>query len=468
MPLAKTTYTLGYVPVSFPRDPIFVNLVEEHTMMGQIIEPILDADQNGNLDKGIAESWNLHDGGKKLRIRIASGRKFSNGKVVNEDDVIYSLHRHLNNRGSQSSVFLKDITGISKVDSMTIEIVLERPNPSILKALTRDQLGILPNGWQFDSSSSEPFIGTGPYRAIKMQDGWHLIANENYNGFRPAKIRGFKLIFYLDDKFTVPPEGLPDVLPNIPERAIAAVRSNPNFLKDRFQEHTSSSFTQTTFWMHPKSQLSDDKHLRLTVMRALDTAITKYGDKRSLNLATGMIPIGVQGHLTERPVLPSATTTLKELKKIKLAYMPGTFGEFVHHSETRALFLAAGIDLELVAASALNLSAIADMAPDVVTGSWAGGFNDPVGFIGLLDQLLGVPFSKHLSDYGFNLEKAAFEPEWTTRAALFRQLSTEIVKNGLMVPGWRVNSYFVSLPSIVETAHEFRFTPRFNNIKVKY
>lgn len=33
---------IGFVPVTFPGDPIDVNFVEEHTILGQILEPLFE------------------------------------------------------------------------------------------------------------------------------------------------------------------------------------------------------------------------------------------------------------------------------------------------------------------------------------------------------------------------------------------------------------------------------------------
>lgn len=88
--------TVGYVPVSFPRDPADVSQYDEHVILGQIFEPLVDADGDGNLSTSIAKEWNFSKDGKQIEFLIDTNVLFSNGKKVTAGDVVYSISRHLN------------------------------------------------------------------------------------------------------------------------------------------------------------------------------------------------------------------------------------------------------------------------------------------------------------------------------------------------------------------------------------
>ncbi|MBC7398041.1 MAG: hypothetical protein H7333_11410 [Bdellovibrionales bacterium] len=158
---------VGFVPLTFPRDPIFVNLFDEHTVLGKIFEPLLEADKNGVLIPGIASDWITSENGKTITFSLMKDRHFSNGSLVTIDDVVYSIKRHLESSKSQSRDFLKDVLDVSETPFKKVAIQLSKPNPAVLKALTRDHLGILPNGWIFDAASDEPLIGCGPYPVVR-------------------------------------------------------------------------------------------------------------------------------------------------------------------------------------------------------------------------------------------------------------------------------------------------------------
>ncbi len=460
-----TTLTLGYVPVSFPRDPVEVNLVEEHTILGQILEPILDSDRNGGLDAGIAESWKFEKDGKSIILKIKKGRLFSTGKEVLSEDVVFSIERHLNNSKSQSAQFLKDLKSIREIEDHKIEIELHKKNPAILKALTREQLGIVPKGWKFDPTSPEPFIGTGPYKAIKREKKWFLVANERFNGKAPANIRSFELVFYADADFKIPSGKLPDVIPDLSERSLAAITSNETFLKDKYVIQPKLSFTQTSFWIYPTSPLAKNEHHRSIVAKALDEAIINYAKKSNLTLSTGMIPTGIQGHTVNRPSIDKSISN--HPIKIKIAYLPGVFSDFISAKETKEIFSSAKLEVILYQFNPQTISSLPEQRPDIVTGSWAGGFNDPMGFLGLLNILLGQPFDTYLQKYNLNLEEAASEEDWSARADKFRNISQRAVQLGINIPGWKTNTYFVSKPNITEEETQMKYTPRFSNIKMK-
>ncbi len=459
------TPTLGFVPITFPRDPAEVNFVEEHTILGQILEPILDSDRSGSLDKGIAENWQFDKTGTIITLILKKGRLFSNGKEVLSGDVVYSIERHLKHPKSQSSQFLKDIKSIKAVDDRKIEVHLAKRNPAILKALTREQLGVLPKGWKFDASSVEPFIGSGPYRAIKKDGKWFLILNEKFNGTNSPRIKSFELVFYENIDFKIPKGTLPDIIPDLSERALETIKDHASFSKDKYVIQKKLSFTQTSFWVYPTSTLNKNEHDRLVVSKAFDEAIRAYAKEKSFSLSTGMIPVGVQGHLSERPII----TDVKNGKniKIKLAYLPGVFGEFIRSKETVDIFSSYKIDLSLFEFNPQTITTLPELKPDIVTGSWAGGFNDPMGFLGLLNILLGMQFSEYLQRYSLNLEGAASEENWSVREDKFRTITADVVRLGINIPGWKTNTYFVSKPSITEEELQIRYTPRFSNIKFK-
>lgn len=99
---------LGYVPGSFPRDVVKINQFAEHVLLGQILEPLVDADRFGNMTRGIADQWKVSQDGKTIVFHIEKGQTFSNGQPIRARDVKYSIDRHLK-EATQSSNFLKSI-----------------------------------------------------------------------------------------------------------------------------------------------------------------------------------------------------------------------------------------------------------------------------------------------------------------------------------------------------------------------
>ncbi|MFZ4402726.1 MAG: ABC transporter substrate-binding protein [Pseudobdellovibrionaceae bacterium] len=455
--------SVGYVPITFPRDPTEVNLVEEHTILGQILEPLIDSDHFGNIMPGIAHKWSFEDNDKKIRFWITTNKNFSNGEKLVPEDVLYSINRHLKSETSQSRSFLSDIESI-KIEKDQVVFYLKNANPSILKALTRDQLGILQTGWELDKKSNRPFIGTGPYQAVKIENQWFLEKNNFYVNQRNIFYDKIKLIFYKNNDFKIPVDQLPDVMPDIPIRVMEKIKNLESIQNNSYTIQERLSFSQTTFWLYPGSKLIDDTNFRQNVWHALDLATDSYTKKKSLARSTGMIPVGVQGHLSERINILPAASTQKEVTTIKLAYLPGVFSDFLNDAQTLKIMNDHNIQLELIEFTPQTIKSLVQKKPDIVTGSWAGAFNDPLGFLGLLDDLLNMPFTKYIGALSSEFEEARLESDWSKRALLFKNLSKHIIEDGLMLGGWKTASYFVAKNGIKENDIQFRFTPRFINL----
>ena len=396
---------------------------------------------------------------------ILSEKFFSNGKKIKSADIVYSIKRHLKNPKSQSSNFLSDISEVTALNDNSISIKLVRNNPSIIKALSRDQLGIIPNGWIFDPNSKEPYVGSGQYRAIKKDNEWYLIENVNSRKSLSEKnIKSFKLILYKDNNFSIP-DLLPDILPDISRRAIIEMENKFSKLYSEYKQIERISFTQTSFWIYPSSELFHNKSKREFVASILDKAVIAYAKELNLTLATGMIPVGISGSISERFKTPEKKINAKI--SINISYLPGVFKDFFSNKIVLEIFKNNKIDVKLNEFNPMNMDKLKLQNPDIVTGSWAGGFNDPAGFMGLLSPLLGLNFEEYLKSINLELRFCNQELDWNKRAKCFRDLNFNLCESGLLVPGWKSNAYFIARNGIYEDVEQLRYTSRFSNFKVQ-
>lgn len=452
------TPSIGYVPPSFPRDPIEVNQFDEHIILGQILEPLIDADGNGQIVPGIATSWKFSDGGKKIEFKINSDILFSNGKKVSSEDVAYSIQRHLTS-DSQSRHFLSDIESIQSNGKHELIINLKRPNVSILKALTRDQLGIQPKDWKFKADSEEPFVATGAYQLIRKQKDWYLVANPHYKKAK-ASIPEWKLIYFADKQFTVPEES-PSLIAVATQGVLDQIKAKGSFSEKKMIVSPRLSFSQTSLWVHPKGTLYKDTLARKKVQAMLNASLNEFTQSKSLSRATGVVPTGIQGSLQE---LPQFTAPIKSpVTKIKIAALKGVFSPFFSEDQVRKLKDQFGLEVTVQFFTPLELKDIQNTSPDIITGSWAGGFNDPAGFLALLNQFLGQDLKVYLGDIRKTLEMAEAEQDWSRRTELYREFGKELIDQGLLTPGWRVPTYEVRSPELKFKESQARYSPRLIN-----
>lgn len=455
----------GYVPVTFPRDVALVNQFAEHVVLGQILEPLVDADRFGSMTRGIAESWNVSADGKTLTFKIGADQHFSNGKTVEAKDVKYSIDRHLHEK-TQSTNFVRAIKEVKVKSPTEIEIALSEPNVSILKALTRDHLGIVPYGWKYDSSSDEPIIGSGPYRLKKKSGKWYFIKNERYIKAPSIPIPEWELVFYKNEALDLPEGVVPDYVPVATQSVLDDLKKVASKQQAALDTQEQLSFAQTSLWWYPHGSHYRSPEIKSRAMTFLTELVEKKTQEKKLQRATGIVPVGIAGFLPE----PIKFDSKKELSsgpktKLSLAGLGNAFGFLFEGETAKALATKYGFELEFFTFTPSELGTIKNRKPDVLMASWAGGFNDPEGFLPLLNQVLGVDFVEYLENLRPLYQSARVEQDWTKRSELFREFNQKIVLEKRMVPGWKLTTYSVAKRGLAEDKVGFRYTPRLINVK---
>lgn len=453
------TPSIGFVPFSFPRDPVEVNQFDEHLILGQILQPLVETDTNGSIIPGISKSWKCSESGLEWTFDIDPTVKFSTGKHLNSDDVIYTLNRHLHS-GSQSASFLSDVTSIKKINETRVKITLKEANSAILKVLSRDQLGIVPNGWRFEATSIEPIIGTGAYKLVQDKNKVWFLEQNKYSKIKGGVFK-WEIVKFNDFKNSLPAK-TPDLFGSITNTLLDRLNEENRISEHKIEQRF--SYSQTSFWFHPKSRFASDKMRddRGQVVKILNSLIKKYAESRNLKLATGPIPVGVPGHSDVRENYEEIPKNSKSYK-IKLAYLSPIFDSFL-------LFAAKSkdeinLEIEAKAFTPSNLNEIKNFQPDIVTGSWAGGFYDPMGFLPLTKMILDENFETLLGEKVYTYKAAKAELDNLKRSKLFSEINSFLIKNFEMVPGWRQSNFLVFNSRLKMIEKDDRYTPRLINFK---
>lgn len=462
--MADSVKKYGYVPLTFPRDPAEVNLFAEHIVLGQILQPVVDTDKFGNVTPGIAESWSFEDKGLSIRLKIQKDRYFSNGKLITAKDVKYTITRMIEKK-SQSSNFLNSVSEITVPDDSHLVIRLKEPNVAILKALSRDQLGIVPDGWTFDSASTEPFVGSGPYHLKKEGSAWFLVENKKYQGSQKPLVKKWQLIFLADQDGNIPTNVFPDYAPAITSFAKRSLEKLDGAIKLKSVEQL--SFAQTSAWWHPNGEHFTSSQFKSRAMQLIEEIMDEGSKKIKLERATGVIPKGVSGHLTEHPkVTKVEIKATKQVDKIKLGAVGSIFDELTESLNLGEIAKKHGFALEVIKIPPSEMKNIGEKKIDIIFAGWAGGFNDPEGFIALLPTYLGKDFMTYIGpDLAETYKKARLEQNWTTRSEMFQKINSGLRQSQLMVPGWKIPFFIAGTPSLISEEATFRYTPRLQVVK---
>ncbi|MEU4509645.1 ABC transporter substrate-binding protein [Nonomuraea wenchangensis] len=146
----------------------------------------------------LAESYELSEDGRTLTLKLKQGSTFADGSPVTADDVVFSLTRVRDMKGTPS--FLLDGVEVAKTDDTTITLTSKAANPALPYILPNPALGILnsklakEHGATADAQDkAEQWLnsssaGSGPYtiESFNVSSQVTLKANPKYYGTKPA------------------------------------------------------------------------------------------------------------------------------------------------------------------------------------------------------------------------------------------------------------------------------------------
>ena len=131
----------------------------EAILIDNAAQGLVRFDARGQIEPGLAETWNVSDDGLSYIFRLANGN-WPNGRKITAEQVARMLRRMI---GPASRDPLKDSFGaVSDVVAMTdrvIEIRLAQPRPQLLQLLAQPEMGLVNEGG-----------GTGPF-SIERRKG---------------------------------------------------------------------------------------------------------------------------------------------------------------------------------------------------------------------------------------------------------------------------------------------------------
>lgn len=472
-PASADAASFGIIPSIFPRDPIDVDTYPEKMAMSQILEPLVSSDQFGNIASALAEKWVISDHGKVIRFQLRPDAVFSDGTRLTSADVVATLNRHWKSSKSHSYSLLNNIRRIKAVDEKTVEIRLGRPQVAIFKILSWDQYGILPAKWRFSKDSKEPYTGSGPYRLIKRGEGWAFVPNDRYHDKAALKITDWDLVFVppsIPDLERIPV--LPDYAPALRGPIIDLLKKNPRFDPALYEIRPRFGFSQILAWWNPHSPVYQSAAARHVKMGALRMLFERRRSALKLPAAFGLIPYGVTAHLVSAiPFEPlrKADVAAVEAKTagtriIRVGVPVRLRGDVFSLDDVAAVEKLLDVKFDIIERPGYD-SPKSDV--DIVIDIWAGGFNDPEGFIPIITDIAKMSLKEYLASLWPLYLKASEELDWTKRSELFRDFDRQLVAQERLLPGWRTEFFTLLRKDFVETEAAYRYTPRLLDVRRK-
>jgi ABC-type oligopeptide transport system substrate-binding subunit len=454
---------MGFIPPSFPRDPAQFDNFLEHMSIGQVLETLVSADRNGDIIPGLAESWAGRDGGTTITFKIRPNVTFANGKALDPADVIYSIDRHRQHGHSQSRTLLDNIQSLEPLGGSVI-MKLKRPQAAIFKILSRDQLGVVPAHWKFNAASNEPYTGTGAYRLVRESDHWYLERNSKYRAAKDVAIEKWRLLY--QSAPGTAPSVMPDYCPLAKAEDIEKFKAS-GLIDTHYNVRDFLSFVQNSAWWYPEGKDYSNANLKRAKMAALRRLFGLRAEHLKAKRATGVIPLGVAGYLSEPVSFPINAPKVRNATPmhISVALHPTMIAEVFEEKDKSQVEAELGVKFDVLPLQQSKQARVGlANKPDIIIGRWAGGFNDPEGFLLIITEVIDMPLKEYLADLYPAFVDATSELSWTARENKFRNFNSQLVSEERLVPGWKTPLFSVLKDTLTEIPGIFRYTPRLTDV----
>lgn len=143
-------------------DPARLNSVFSSNVVRQICDYLVTVDSDGIIHPSLAQSWVPSEAGLDWTFALQPNVTFNHGKAFNADDVVFTIERLMDpDTASAFAGAAPFVTGIEKIDDMTVVIHTDRVSADFPYTLFLYVAAILPSDWPGDFLAN-PW-GTGPF-----------------------------------------------------------------------------------------------------------------------------------------------------------------------------------------------------------------------------------------------------------------------------------------------------------------
>jgi peptide/nickel transport system substrate-binding protein len=338
----------------------------------------------------LAKTWTASPDGKSFTFELDPSAKFNDGSKVTAADVVFSLNRLKNLKGSASAIV--EGLSFSSSDDKTVVVTSDRVNPNVPTILAEPYAGILnakqakANGGSdaADASSADKLgnylntnaLGAGPYVIESFDAASRIVLKTNPNYWRTKPAFGrvvFQNMDVQNQKLTMAKGPTAEVALDLAGNALSDLPS------DLQQSGSPDSYYQLRVHADPAvSKVTSNRDWRLALQAAMDYQGMAELFGPAGKPAAGIVPTAYAG------ALPASEAQTQDLAKAKSLLAKSGVGD----QTVKLLYPAisyGGIDLGTMAAKVQSDAAKAGIKIQL----------DPAPIASFLDQRKTgkVPFS---------------------------------------------------------------------------
>lgn len=135
----------------------------------------------------LATEWSMSEDGTRITFKLRDGVKWHDGAPFTSKDVAFTFMQVLKVIHGRGKTTFAGLLDVETPDELTAILVLERPNPAMMRALDSRESPILPahiyegTDIQANPANTSP-VGTGPFKLAEYEVGSYLVMvrNEDY------------------------------------------------------------------------------------------------------------------------------------------------------------------------------------------------------------------------------------------------------------------------------------------------
>jgi peptide/nickel transport system substrate-binding protein len=185
--------TLTLVEVGEPTTlvPLTDSNTRTRNISTKVTEGLLRFDASFAPQPLLATAWSLSEDGLRYRFTLRPDVNWHDGRPFTAADVRFSLLA-LKKVGPRGRITFANLVEVETPDPLTAVLVLSKPTPYLLKALTAAESPIVPaHAYSSDSYGDSPNgsapIGTGPYIFTEWARGSHVVLRRNPDYWQPGR-----------------------------------------------------------------------------------------------------------------------------------------------------------------------------------------------------------------------------------------------------------------------------------------
>ncbi len=474
-------------------DPTMANDITTGVIAGLMYDNLLQFGVGNDLKPGLAHSWEISDDGLVYTFDLRDDVYFWDGRQLTARDVVYSFQRVLHPGTRSSMTWLLDpilgandymqgnaneVRGIRRVDTLKVELVLEKPFAPFIGFLAVPPTAIVPykKDDPVQSELKRRPMGTGAWIFDEWQADRIISFKKNPNYFNgSAKLDGI-------------------LLNNMPETLTQAVEFEAGNLDIMVVPNSEFKYwTRSAAWQ-PYIQKMDelgiyylamnvdrppfnDKRVRQAVTLAIDREkIVHRILHNSATLAHGPIPPGLVGYDSSRVHLPYDPEKAKQLLieagypeqcEFDLWVDPGAAVsqtvEAIHHYLSES-----GFKVNLVRNDwNMMRDAMRKGVTDAYWGNWWADYADAENFLAPLfhskNSARRNRYNNPVVDKNIEALQQSLDPKERERLAM--NIDSTLIEEAPYSFFWYPTSYTVFQPHLKNfTVHQMYFANKYTSV----